>query len=407
MREGALTSSQLVRDCLERIERREPEVGAWEHLDAVGARRQAVRADVSGPAGLLHGVPVAVKDIIDVAGLPVRCGTPIRIGRMATTDATCVRLLRASGAIVLGKTVTTEFAYFSPGKTRNPHALEHTPGGSSSGSAAAVADTMVPCALGTQTAGSTVRPASFCGIAGFVPTYGALPIDGTQHLAPLLDRLGLLARTVDDLVPLYQVLSGIAHPSPLRPPARVLVTDGSELADVHPAMRATVRRVADTLTGLGVPVAPLDAADLMRRCAAAQQVVMAYDAARTLADVVAEHRRELSAPLLELLDAGAATPEASFREALATADAAHEELAPTLGADVVILAPGAVGPAPRGIRATGDPAMSRPWHLLGLPAVALPAGDVDGLPLGVQLVGARDTDGSLLAAARWLATHLR
>lgn len=406
MREGTLTSSQLVRDCLDRIERREPEVGAWEHLDAAGARDQAAQADAGPGDGILRGVPVAVKDIIDVAGLPTRCGTPIRAGRTATADAACVRLLRAAGAVVLGKTVTTEFAYFSPGKTRNPHALAHTPGGSSSGSAAAVADAMVPCALGTQTAGSTVRPASFCGIAGFVPTYGALPLEGAQHLAPALDRLGLLARSVDDLAPLYQVLAGAPDPSPPRPPIRVLVTDGSELADVHPAMRATVRRVADTLSGLGVPVAPLDAADLMRRCAAAQQVVMAYDAARTLGDIVAEHRSELSPQLLELVDTGAATPEATFRDALDTADAAHEELTSALGAGAVILAPGAVGPAPPGIDATGDPAMSRPWHLLGLPAAALPAGAVDGLPLGVQLVGARDGDDALLAVARWVAAAL-
>lgn len=404
MRDGTLTSARLVGDCLERIEHREPEVGAWEHLDAAGARDQAARADEGPRDGLLHGVPVAVKDIIDVAGLPTRCGTSIRAGRIAETDAACVRLLRDAGAVVLGKTVTTEFAYFSPGKTRNPHALDHTPGGSSSGSAAAVADAMAPCALGTQTAGSTVRPASFCGIAGFVPTFGALPLDGTQHLAPLLDRLGLLARTVDDLVPLHRVLAGASEPPAPRPPARVLVTDGSEIADVHPEMRATVRRVADALSALGVPVAALDSAELMRRTAAAQQVVMAYDAARTLADVVAEHRGELSPQLLELVDGGAATPEATFREALDTADAAHAELA--LGTDVVILAPAAVGPAPHDIDATGDPAMSRPWHLLGLPAVALPAGSVDGLPLGVQLVGARESDESLLAMARWTAARL-
>lgn len=397
---GELTPLELVDDCLDRIATREPEVGAWELVTDDAARRDASGADLPGP---LRGVPVGIKDIVDVAGLPTRCGTPIRRDHVATADAWCVRKLRAAGAVVLGKTVTTEFAYIHPGKTRNPHALDHTPGGSSSGSTAAVADRMVPCAIGTQTAGSTVRPASYCGIAGFVPTYGRLPLDGVQQLAPALDRLGLFARTIDDVRVLYGALTGDTTPPEQRPPASVLVTDGSALRDVHPAMHAAVHRTADRLADLGVPVEALDAAALEREWAEAQQVVMAYDAARTLADVLAEHRSELSGELVALLDTGATMPEATFRGALDVAAVGRRKLDARLAGGAVVIAPAATGPAPRDLTTTGGPAMSRPWHVLGVPEVAIPAGDVDGLPIGVQLVGAYGADNALLDAAAWLA----
>ncbi|HEX6444140.1 MAG TPA: amidase [Streptosporangiales bacterium] len=403
MEAGELTPADLVDACLDRIGLREPDVGAWELVDEDAARAAAQRA---GLAGQLRGVPVAVKDIVDVAGLPTRCGTPLRRDHVAAADAWCVQRLRAAGAVVLGKTVTTEFAYFFPGKTRNPHALEHTPGGSSSGSAAAVADLMVPCAIGSQTAGSTVRPASFCGVVGFVASRGRLPLDGVQHLAPALDRLGLFARTVEDVRRLYAALVDDAAPPRPGPPARVLVTDGSAVADVHPGMRDAVRHAADRIAGLGVPVQPLDAAELEREWSEAQRVVMAYDAERTLADVAAEHRDQLSGRLLELLDTGAAIPDETFRKALDTAGAGRRTLDGRLAGGTVVLAPAAPGPAPRDLTATGDPAMSRPWHLLGVPQIAVPAGDVDGLPVGVQLVGAFGADDALLDAAAWLAGSL-
>lgn len=404
MEAGELTPAELVGDCLDRIALREPDVGAWELVDRDAARTAAGRPDLAGP---LRGVPVGVKDIIDVAGLPTRCGSPVRRDHVATDDAWCVRRLRAAGAIVLGKTVTTEFAYFQPRKTRNPHALQHTPGGSSSGSAAAVADLMVPCAIGSQTAGSTVRPASFCGVVGFVPSEGRLPLGGVQHLAPTLDRLGLFARTVEDVRTLYAALVDDAAPPRPGPPPRVLVTEGSELADVHPGMGDAVRYTADQIACLGVPVEPLDASDLEREWSEAQQVMMAYDAARTLADVAAEHRDQLSKRLLELIDTGAATPEQTYRDALDTAAKGRRTLDERLAGGTVVLAPAALGPAPHDhLAGTGDPAMSRAWHLLGVPEIAIPAGDVDSLPVGVQLVGAFGTDDALLDAAAWLAGTL-
>ncbi|MBO0826373.1 MAG: amidase [Streptosporangiales bacterium] len=396
---GELTPAELVDGCLERIALREPEVGAWELVDGDAARREAGR----DPQGSLRGVPVAVKDIVDVAGLPTRCGTPLRGDHVAAADAWCVRRLRAAGAVVLGKTVTTEFAYFHPGKTRNPHALDHTPGGSSSGSAAAVADMMVPCAIGSQTAGSTVRPASYCGVVGFVPGEGRLALDGVQHLAPSLDRLGLFARTVEDVRVLYTAIADDAAAPRPGPPPRVLVSDGTAVADVHPAMRYAVRHAADRIADLGVPVEPFDAADLERDWSRAQSVVMAYDAARTLADVAAAHRDQLSERLVELLDTGAATPDETYRAALAAAADGRRTLDDRLDGGAVLLAPAATGPAPRDLTATGDPAMSRPWHLLGGPEIALPAAETEGLPVGVQLVGAYGADDALLDAAAWLA----
>ena len=398
---GELTAGRLVGDCLERIELRDGTVGAWQVVAADAARTDAARPG-HGP---LAGIPVGVKDIVDVAGLPTECGSTVRRGHVAAADARCVRRLRDAGAIVLGKTVTTEFAYFSPGRTRNPHAPEHTPGGSSSGSAAAVADLMVPCAIGSQTAGSTVRPASYCGVVGFVPTFGRIPLDGVQQLAPALDRLGLFARTVGDVRVLYGVLTGDAAPADPRPPARVLVTDGSAVADVHPAMRDAVRRTADRLADLGVAVEPLDAAGLEREWTEAQRLVMAYDAARTLADVAATHRGELSAQLIELLDTGAAIPDAAYKAALDTAVTGRRTLDARLADGAVLLTPAATGPAPRDLTGTGDPAMSRPWHLLGVPELAVPAGDVDGLPIGVQLVGPYGADAALLDVGSWLDAH--
>lgn len=397
---GELTPVEVIDACLARIALREAEVGAWEVVAGDAARREA---GPGVPPGPLCGTPVGIKDIVDVAGLPTRCGTPLRRDHLATADAWCVQRLRAAGGVVLGKTVTTEFAYFHPGKTRNPHALDHTPGGSSSGSAAAVADFMVPSAIGSQTAGSTVRPASYCGVVGLVPSEGRLPFDGVQHLAPALDRLGLFARTVEDVHVLYRAIADDAAPPHPGPPPRVLVTDGSAVADVHPAMRDALRHTADRIADLGVPVEPLDAAEPEREWSQAQSVVMAYDAARTLADVAAAHRDQLSARLVELLDTGAATSDETYHAALEVAANGRHTLDTWLDGGAVVLAPAATGPAPRDLTATGDPAMSRPWHLLGVPEITVPAGDVDGLPLGVQLVGAYGADDALLDAAAWLA----
>lgn len=407
VRDGEVSAGELLTACLGRVAARETDVRAWEHLAEEAARDEAARRDTE-PAGdrPLHGVPVGIKDIVDVAGMPTGCGSPVRAGQVAARDAWCVRRLRAAGAVIVGKTVTTEFAYFNPGRTRNPHDLDRTPGGSSSGSAAAVADFMVGAALGSQTAGSTVRPASFCGIAGFVPTYGRVPLDGVQPLSPVLDRLGLLTRTVDDLRPLYQAFVDDAAPPQPRPPQRVLVADGTALTRVHPGMRDAVERVAAAVTDSGVPVEPLGADDLQRRCAEALRVIMAYDAARALGELAEENRDQVSEELLTLLDDGAATLDSAYLAALDTVASSRRELAAALADGAVVLAPAAPGPAPAGLGSTGDSVLNRPWHVLGLPEAALPAGTADGVPVGVQLVGALGADDRLLDVTAWTAELL-
>lgn len=263
---------------------------------------------------------------------------------------------------------------------------------------------MVGAAIGSQTAGSTIRPASFCGIAGFVPTYGRIPLDGVQYLAPVLDRLGLFARTVTDLHPLYQAFVADCGPLQPRPPSRVLVADGSTLMQVHPGMRDAVQRVADAIADQGVPVEPLGADELQRRCAEAQRVLMAYDAARTLGDLADQHHDQLSPELLALLADGAATPDTAYLTALDTTAWGRRQLEAALADGAVVLAPAATGPAPRGLDTTGDAAMNRPWHVLGLPELTLPAGTADGMPVGVQLVAALGADSRLLDVAAWTAS---
>lgn len=363
-----------------RLEQVDDRVRAW-------VTTVAPEAPGTGP---LAGVPLGVKDIVDVAGVPTRCGSPTRDDvAPATADAAIVRLLREAGAVVVGKTVTTEFACFDPGPTRNPHDLARTPGGSSSGSAAVIAAGMVPLALGSQTAGSVVRPCSFCGIAGLAVARGTLPVDGVHPLAPSLDTVGLLAATVEDVAVARAALAG-RDPAPAATP-RLLAWDGTEVADVSPAMRALHADVAGR-TGARAWDVPLDDA------VADHHTVMAAEASAVVPDVPGLGER-LSAMLAE---GRAVTPRAlaDARERAAATRAAA--LARLEDADAVLV-PGALGVAPLAIEGTGDPVLSRPWHLLGLPALAVPGGrDEAGLPLGLALIGHPDREDALLGAGRWL-----
>jgi Asp-tRNA(Asn)/Glu-tRNA(Gln) amidotransferase A subunit family amidase len=389
---GTLFDEALARSRA-RIAETDPELSAWvEHVPAP-----------EPGAGPLGGVPLGVKDIIDVAGLPTGCGTPLRAGAPpAGADAPIVSAWRAAGAVPVGKTVTTEFAYFSPGPTRNPAAPGHTPGGSSSGSAAAVASGQVPLALGTQTAGSVTRPGSFCGVASLVLSHGRYPMDGVSGLSPSLDSHGFYAAGVTDLALAWSALTG--SPDPLRQErggARLLVWTAASLGVVHPEMAAVVSEAGERLAAAGAVVEEFPES-LAASLVPAQSVVMAYEAARELAGV-----GEVSPQLTHLLTTGAATSEAEYEGAREVVAEAGARVAELLARYDAVLGPGAVGPAPEGLSVTGDPVVSRPWQALGLPAVGVPGHrGTGGLPLGLQLVGPVLGEAGLLAVGCWVADRL-
>ncbi|MGW1024384.1 amidase [Streptomyces sp. NPDC002577] len=373
----------------------EARLQAWTLVDAEGARA-AARRTADGP---LKGVPFGVKDIIDVAGLPTECGSPLRQGRIAENDAWLVDRLRRAGAVPLGKTVTTEFAYFQPGRTRNPHNPTHTPGGSSSGSAAAVAACVVPLALGSQTAGSLTRPASFCGVAGYVAPVGAWSTRGITGLSPSLDAPGLITAHVDGLAQAVEAIDGTSTEETVGP-FRVLVWPGTELADIAPSMLDALDHTEQALTAAGASTDDLGRQVRTAELADTHATVMAYEAARSLA-AEAEHPDALSAPLRALLADGRRTAESTYGSALETARTARAHVLELLSQVDVILGPAAPGPAPHGLDATGTPVLSRPWQLLGLPVVTIPGHrDPYGMPLGLQLIGHPHRVGRLLGIAQ-------
>ncbi len=402
---GEITSEALVRACLDRIAAEEPRVQAWEFLDPELALAQARRLDAAGRPGPLHGLPLGVKDIVDTADMPTARGSAVVAGRRPAADAACVAALRRSGGVVMGQTVTTEMAYYSPGKTRNPRDPSRTPGGSSSGSAAAVAAGMVPAALGTQTAGSIIRPASFCGVVGYKPSHGLLSLEGVSPFAPSLDTLGFLARRAADLPLLVRALGGAL---PALPPAglpRIGLCRTEAWAGASPESRIAVEGAAERLEDAGAEVARVDEGPL-DGLSEAQRTVMAFEAAEALADLLPRAER-LGPQLRDLLRQGQATPRAAYGQALARRDAARARLPGLFGGASVLLTASAPGEAPPGLAGTGDPAMSRIWTLLGLPCLTLPCAEgPSGLPVGVQLVGPPDGDAGLLAAAAWAEAAL-
>ncbi|WP_009475626.1 amidase [Rhodococcus sp. JVH1] len=405
---GATTPIDVAEAALARIADLDPEIHAWAHLDADAVRSAAARIQDSGPDGALWGVPVGVKDLIDVAGMPTRCGSELRSTDPVTTDADCVARSRALGALPFGKTVTTEFGYFTPGPTRNPRALDHTPGGSSSGSAAAVAAGMVPLAFGTQTAGSLTRPASFCGVAGFVTAHGELPTAGITGLSPSLDTVGLLARTVPDLHFAWTALRDGTRAPVLLPsaPRRLRLWSGFELGELSREMTAALRATADSAESAGIECRELDAAATIVALTEHHHTVMAYEAARERAAEAAQTDK-ISTPLAELFAAGAAATEADYRAALAGIRETRQLLLAALDEDEAILGPAALGAAPPGHGATGTPILSRPWQALGLPVVTIPGKrDSAGLPLGLQLIGRPGAEQRLFETAAWLESVL-
>lgn len=418
---GAISAEGYIQACLDRIAAVESEVQAFAHLDPEHALAQARALDerkASGqPLGPLHGVPVALKDIIDTSDYPTECGSPILSGRRPFKDATIVAKLRAAGAVILGKTVTTEFAYFHPGKTRNPHDPERTPGGSSSGSAAAVAAGMVPLAIGSQTNGSIIRPGAFCGVFAAKPTHGLVSRAGVLTLSRALDHIGPFARSIEDLALILGVIAGYdpldsdtrpvatadfaktaCEKWPLTPRLAFVRTPIWDKADA--TTRAAFERLAERLGGACITI---DLADRFAGAWEAQRVIMAADMAHNLGAVVDKGGEAVSKRLRDLIEDGRKVSASQYLRALEQARvlrAAFDDLFEECNA---IITPATRGVAPKGLDSTGDPAFCTLWTLTGLPALSLPllTGD-DGMPLGVQLVGVAGDDARLLRTGRWL-----
>ena len=404
--ERRLSAEALTAAYLDRIEAREAVVGAWQYLDREAALASARQRDAEPPCGPLHGVPIAVKDLIDTADMPTAYGSPIYRGHRPMADASCVALAKAAGAVVLGKTVTTEFAAFTPGKTANPRNPAHTPGGSSSGSAAAVADGMAPLAFGTQTAGSVIRPAAYCGCVGYKPSFGLIDRTGVKPLADSLDTVGILARNIEDAAFLAGVVSE-------RPPLRNFTAPSKAPRfglyrtpmwdEAEPATAAALDAAREVLERAGAQVTELAIAPEHQGLNQVQDGVMGFEMARALAWERIEHSAELSPRLAQMLDAGLAVGAADYDLALARTAEARQTLGGFFGSCDAVLVPAAPGEAPAGLGATGDPVFNRMWTLLGVPCVTLPARwSESGLPTGVQLVGRVRDDARLLACAAFL-----
>jgi Asp-tRNA(Asn)/Glu-tRNA(Gln) amidotransferase A subunit family amidase len=418
---GALSALDLTEACIARIEEREPEVQAWAWFDADFARHQARALDDhrrSGrPVGPLHGLPVGLKDIIDVTRMPTENGSALDRGKLPMRDAFVTQRLKEVGAVILGKTVTTELAFMDPGKTRNPHNTAHTPGGSSSGSAAAVADGMVPLAVGTQTGGSVIRPAAFCGVTGFKPSFGAIPRRGVLMQSPTLDTIGVFAADPLGAAMLAEVLFGQDDSDPATGPAphpRL-----SEVASTEPPLKplfAFVRppgwesadqdtkdAFAELVKALGDQAFTFDLPSAFDQAAAERRRINLAEMARFYYRFWRDGQEVLGPQIRAALEEGNAIPARDYLAAMdwkPVLNAALDEIFERCDA---ILCPAAPGPAPEGLGSTGDPVFNGLWTFCGTPALSLPLLTADnGLPMGVQLVGARGQDARLLRTARWL-----
>lgn len=405
LEDDACTTEALIEACFNRIEARESDVGAWQvnrTREEYLAYYQANKAVFD--ASVLKGLPLGVKDIIDTQEMPTEMGSPIHVGRQPVEDATCVALIRAAGGIVLGKTVTTEFAYFKPGKTKNPADLERTPGGSSSGSAAAIADNMVPMALGSQTAASVIRPAAYCGAIGYVGSRGEFSLRGGQPLAQSLDSLGLFARNVEDI----QLLRAILLRQPVSinankavSPKCVMVCHGECVGETSIAMKKATESAIELLKSQGVQVIELDAGNRIKDMVNHHINIMAWEVCRNLATESFEEE-QLSDPLAALMKQGLTMDRSTYINSLHETQMCQEWLWSYAPEVEVVLAPAAPDIAPLGHSATGAPHMSRPWQAMGLPVINVPGmKDENGIPLGLQLIGKYREDDALLSYASW------
>lgn len=397
-----ITSEALVEDCLERIALRESQVRAWTLVDADGARARARELDRGASAGPLHGLPIAVKDLFDTVDMDTTYGSPIYAGHRPAWDAVAVALARAAGGVILGKTVTTEFATFHPGATRNPHDLRRTPGGSSSGSAAAIAAFMAPLALGTQTAGSIVRPSAFCGVVGYKPTFGTVSRIGVKMISDTLDTIGGIARTVRDVALLVGAIGErpelfIEDASSSAP--RVGFCRTHEWPQAQPEAVAAYEAARDRLGRSGASVRDISLPDTFAGLADAQLAIMTHEVASSLSFERLNHREQLSSDLITMIDAGLAVSKWQYDSARTVARSCSAQIDDLFRDVDVVVAPSAHGEAPEG-SATGNPLFQRVWTVLHTPCVHLPMSrGPQGLPVGITVVGRRGGDRALLRAA--------
>ena len=410
IRAGELSPVALLEAVLTRIRALDPRIEAWVHVDEAGARAAAATLDAEARRGSLrgplHGVPIGVKDIFHVAGMPTRAGTRSFAHSMPTVDATSVARLRAAGAIVVGKTHTTEFAFRDPAPTRNPWNRDHTPGGSSSGSGAAVAARMVPLALGSQTVGSVLRPAAYCGIVGFKPTHGLVPVDGVIPLAWSLDHVGVLARSVADAA--LAVATMAARPvaiESMRAPRLAVAPELVQRAEPDVAGQLTAAVSAFARAGAAITEVKLPASFAV--LADAGQRVLEAEAGAYHEAGLREHRADYGASIRDLAEAGIRQSAAVYVRANRARMAFRDEVAPLLSGYDAIISPTAPAPAPAGLSWTGDASLCAPWSSSGVPSISLPTGlGGSGLPHAIQLTGAAGAEARLVSVAAWCETQL-
>lgn len=425
IRDGEITAVEAVEAALARVDGDEERVQAWETLPRENALKQAEAADRArkrgAPLGPLHGVPVGIKDIFDTADMPTQNGTPLHKDRQPRHDAAAVERLREAGAIILGKTVTTELAVYHPGKTRNPHNPAHTPGGSSSGSAAAVAAGMVPLALGTQTNGSVIRPASFCGVFGYKPSFGTISRRGCLTQSPYLDQVGVFAGTLADTAVMAEAVMGYdARDSGMRMRARPELARAAGETPAVPPMLAfcktpvwdqaesdTQAAFAELVEALGDDVQEQPLPQGYEAVHNMHRIVMEADLARHFAREYERGRDQLSAKLVEMIERGQQERAVDYARALDGRSLLNELATGIFNDFDVIVTPATPGEAPHGLETTGSPVFCTIWTYTGMPAITLPLlTGSNGLPIGVQLVAAHGDDARLLRTANWLIARL-
>ena len=399
--DGKLRLEALTDAYLDAIDRRDPTVHAFTHFDPTQARAAAA----SARPGRLHGIPIGVKDVLDTADMPSQYGSPIWAGWRPRADAAAVAWARAAGAVVLGKTVTTEFATRKPGPTTNPANPSHTPGGSSSGSAAGVAAGLFPLAYGTQTAGSVIRPAAFCGVVGYKPSYGMISRIGMKIMSDSLDTVGVIARTVADCALFAGAVSGrdLGDPDGRVAPPRVGIcrSPSWNLADADTT--ALLGRVADALSRAGAAVTDRELPASFTPLIEAHPIIMNSESARALGWELANHPKQISDGLRERLAFGLDQPPTALEGAYRVFETSQRGFPDAMQGLDVLVTPAAPGEAPRGLEWTGDPGFNLIWTALHVPCVTVPAGSgQNGLPLGIQIVGRQGDDRAVLAWARWV-----
>lgn len=424
IRNGELRCEEVMAAHLAHIAEREPEIGAWTHLDPAYAMEQARNADrVRGsgrPVGALHGVPFGAKDIYDSADMPTENGSVLFAGRRTTEDASILRQFREAGAILTGKTVTTEFAVYHPGKTRNPRNVEHTPGGSSSGSAAAVAANMVPLALGTQTNGSVLRPASFCGVYGYKPSFGLTSRTGILTQSPPLDTPGIFARSLEDIALAADFMTAYDPADKnMRPRSRGghydVALEKPPLPPLFAFVKSPVWDRASTDTQeafgelaetLGATCEEVELPPVFGSAIEWHSQIMLADLAKNFGGLAEKAGDKMSDRLRSMIDDGRRVLAVDYNRACDNREILYEMLKRVFERYSAIITPVTLGPAPRGLEATGDPIFCTLWTYLGVPALSLPLLEIDDMPVGVQLVGLRNDDARLMRTARWLISKL-